>query len=127
MSLKNPTNYLPSPIQSLTLQEVYIFSKIPLHLLRGFANGTFRPNKEHRKKLTNISIPFYSWTEIEREAFIQKKKYRAIKRFISLKEKEELFCRPESYGKKLDPLIKKYWDDIVIAFTERDVESAPEC
>ncbi len=119
MSLKNRTNFLPPPIQNLTLQEVYLFSKIPLHLLRGFINGIFRPNRKHREKLTNISIAFYNWTELEREAFIQRKKYRAIKKFISLKEKEDLFCRPESYGKKLDPLIKKYWDDIVIAFAEK--------
>lgn len=119
--LKKPTqeNQLPPPLHNLTLKELFLFTGISLYLLAGFMKGKFKPRKEDREKLTNISRRFYAWSDLERKAFIQRKKYRAIKSFLTLDEKNELFLRPESYSKKLDAMLNKYWDEILVTSTEK--------
>lgn len=123
MAALNPAtqNVLPSPIQDLTIREIFLFTRIPLYLLEGFINGKFKPNRSDREKLTIVSLPFYKWNDLERKAFIQRKKYRAIRGFLSLAEKEELFNRPErdKYNQKLDELVEKYWDQILVAEAQR--------
>ena len=110
---------LPPPLQSLSLKEIFLFTGIPLHLLQGFKEGKFKPNYIHREKLSNISRPFYKWNEFEKKAFIQRKKYRQVCAFLSWAEKDELLNQPEKYAQRLDKLVDKYWDRIVIAVTEK--------
>jgi len=117
MSSKNPTtqNTLPFPIKDLSLKELFLLTRIPLHLLEGFITGRFKPNRSDREKLTKASLQFYKCSKLEKEAFVQKKKWKALKSFLSLHEKEELFSKPEKYIQKLDELTNKYWDQILIA------------
>lgn len=120
MSKNSPqTNHLPSSIQNLSLKEIFLLSGIPLHLLQGFKEGKFKPNYAHRKKLSDVSRPFYKWNEFEKKAFIQRKKYKGVRAFISWAEKDELLNQPEKYTQRLNALIDKYWDRIVIAVTEK--------
>lgn len=120
MSKNSPqTNHLPSSIQNLSLKEIFLLTGIPLHLLQGFKEGKFKPNYAHRKKLSDVSRPFYKWNEFEKKAFIQRKKYKGVRAFISWAEKDELLNQPEKYTQRLNALIDKYWDRIVIAVTEK--------
>jgi len=119
VSFKSPKNNLPPPLNNLTLKELFIFTGIPLHLLEGFIKRKFKPSREDREKLTDISRRFYSWSESEKKAFIQRKKYRTVKLFLSLNEKEQLFLYPKKYDQTLDALIDKYWDRVVLAVTRK--------
>lgn len=110
---------LPPPLQSLSLKEIFLLTGIPLHLLQGFKEGKFKPNYIHREKLSNISRPFYKWNEFERKAFIQRKKYRVVRDFISWAEKDELLNQPQKYAQRLDKLVDKYWDRIIVAVAEK--------
>lgn len=125
---KKPTqeNHLPPPLHNLTLKELFLFTGISLYLLEGFIQGKFKPRREDREKLTNISRRFYAWNDLEKTAFIQRKKWRTIRSFLSLSEKEELFNQPEKYSKRLDVLLEKYWHDIILANAGDKHESASE-
>jgi hypothetical protein len=110
---------LPPPLQGFSPKEIFLLTGIPLYLLQGFKEGEFKPNYIHREKLSDISRPLYKWNEFERTAFIQRKKYREVRSFISWAEKDELLNQPQKYAERLDKLVDKYWDRIVIAVTEK--------
>lgn len=110
---KTPNVYLPSSLLSLSAKELYLYSKIPLYRLNGFISGEFRPNKTDRAKLTDVGAPFYSWSKLRRHAYVSRKKWRAVKKFLSLTEKQELFSDPENYEERLDGYVDKYWAEIV--------------
>jgi len=77
--MPNPTtkkNTIPSSLHALTIHELFLFTRIPLHLLDGFVKGRFKPNVSDREKLTRVSLPFYSWNEQERQLYVQRRKYR---------------------------------------------------
>jgi hypothetical protein len=119
--MPNPTskeNTLPPPIQDLNPREIFLFTGIPLHLIDGFINGRFKPCQSDREKLTKLGNRLYRWIEIGmKRDFIDREKYRRVKPFLSLAEKEDLFDKPgkDGYREKLDGYIQKYWDRIVIA------------
>jgi hypothetical protein len=108
-------NLLPSPLIDLSPHEIFIFTGIPIYLIEGFSKGKFRPNPTDREKLTKASIPFYQWSDAEKRAFVVRRKYRTVRSFLSVEEKESLFTDPRKYEKKLDEYVLKYWDQIVIA------------
>ena len=118
---KKPTqeNHLPLPLHNLTLKELFLLTGISLYLLEGFMQGEFKPRREDREKMTDISRRFYAWSEFEIKAFIQRKKYRELRHFMSWAEKDELLNNPEKYNQKLNELVEKYWDRIILAVTER--------
>lgn len=119
---KKPTqkNTLPRPLQDLSAREMFILTHIPLHLLEGFIEGRFKPSKSDHKKIASTAVSFYTFTNTyERDQFIQRKKYRAIKHFLSKEDKESLYCRPENYAKEIDALVDKHWDKIVRSAEER--------
>ena len=117
MSLKNPTqkNQLPPPLHNLTLKELFLLTGISLYLLEGFIQGKFKPRREDREKMTDISRRFYAWNDLEKTSFLCRTKWRKVREFLSLSEKQDLFTDPEKYSKNLDALVEKYWDRIVIA------------
>jgi len=114
---KKPTqeNHLPPPLHSLTLKELFLFTGTSLYPLEGFMQGKFKPRREDREKLTDISRRFYAWNDLEKIAFLQRTKWRKVRSFLSLSEKEELFHNPEKYPQRLDALVDKYWDRIIVA------------
>jgi len=116
MSSQN-LNLLPPPLHGLSPREVFIFTGIPLHLVEGFTKGKFKPNPSDREKLSRASLLFYKWSEVEKRLFVERRKYRAVRAFLSLEEKESLFnCLGKiSYSKKLDEYIEKYFDQITVA------------
>ena len=114
MSIKSQKNNLPPPLHNLTLKEIFVLTGIPLYLIEGFIKGEFKPCRKDREKLTNLSRRFYGWNDLEKTAFLQRKKWRILRGFLSLSEKEELFNQPEKYSKRLDALVDKYWDRIVL-------------
>lgn len=118
---KNPIqkNLLTPPLHNLTLKELFLFTGISLYLLEGFMQGKFKPRREDREKLTDISRRFYVWTELEKRTFLERTKYRKVRSFLSLSEKEELFNDPKKYEQKLNEMVDKYWDHIILATKER--------
>ena len=128
MSLKNPAtkNNLPIPLQSLTPKELFLYTGIPLNRLETIARGEFKSSEFDQKKLSYASVPFYNLNVVERDGFVQRKKYRIIRRFVSPAEKIELLSDLEKYLERLDALIDKYWDQIVIAFTDRELENSSQ-
>ena len=110
---------LPPPLKGFSSKEIFLLTGISLHLLQGFKEGKFKPNYVHREKLSDVSRPFYKWNEFERRAFIQRKKYREVRSFISWAEKDELLNQPQKYDQNLDVLVEKYWDRIVVGITEK--------
>lgn len=110
----NSKKSLPSPLKDLEIRELFLLTGIPLHLLEGFSNGKFKPNSNDRETLTKASLRFYQFTPRDKRNFLNRTKYRALKKFISISEKEELFNDLEHYSKNLDQLIGKYWDRIIL-------------
>lgn len=114
--MSNPKqNNLPPSLQDLTPHELFLFTGIPLHLLDGFISGKFKPNKSDREKLSVLSRKFFRKNNFEKRALIDREKYRSVRSFLSLAEKEELFNQPDKYNLKLNEFLKKYWDQILIA------------
>ena len=118
---KNPQskNLIPAPLQFLTLKELFIFTGIPLHLLEGISKGEFKPKESDRRKISIASMPFYKFNRVHAQAFVQRRKFRTIRRFITPDQRDELFSEPEQYEKKLDAIIEKNWDKVVAAVTEK--------
>lgn len=110
-------NLLPPPLRGLNPREIFLFTGISLHLIEGFQSGKFKPNPSDREKLSKASMLFYQWNEVEKQAFVDRRKYRMLRGFLSLEEKEGLFNHPDKsrYTKKLDEYLIKYWDKVVIA------------
>ena len=106
---------LPPPLRALTAHELFILTRIPLVLLQGFIEGRFKPNKTDRERISNVAVPFYAWSAFERTQFVQRKKYKAIKPFLSPEDEGSYLCQGGDYGKKLDALVDKYWDKITAA------------
>ena len=106
-------NYIPIPLQSLSLKELFILTSILPYKLEGFAKGEFRPNPANREKLSVISLPFYKWNELEKRLFVQRKKYRAVMPFITEGEKDELASDSAKYAQKLNILVDRHWHEIL--------------
>jgi len=111
-------NNLPPPLKNLNSYEVFLFTRIPLHLIEGFINGTFKPNREHREKLSNLSRKFFRWDEAKIRACIEEKKYETLRCFLSPEEKENLLLlvnQPDKnkYSQKLNELLLKYLEPIL--------------
>ena len=121
MSLKNPTtkNYLPPPLQSLTPREIFLYSGIPSNRLEAIAKGEFKPNESDREKLSNASVQFYNMRKVEKDSFIQRKKYRIIRCVISMTEKNELLSDSEKYLERLNALLDRHWDKVVAVVEKR--------
>lgn len=121
MSSKNSKNILPLILQDLSAKELFLYSKIPLSFLESFIAGKFKPNVEHREKLSYVSRMFYGLSKIEIRAQITRRKFRAIRNFYSLSERDFLFDQTDddSYCKTLDQYVEKYWDEIVASFMEK--------
>ena len=116
--MPNPTtnkNTVPSSLHGLTIHELFLFTRIPLHLLDGFVNGKFKPNPVDREKLTKASLPFYKWNAQERELYVARRKYRELRGLISVEEKARLLDKPNqpAYDRELNRLLEKYWEEIV--------------
>jgi len=114
-------NYLPPPIQDLTAVEVFLFTRISLHLIQGFIEGKFKPARHDRENLSTFANKFYRWNEVEKQAFVERKKYREVRKFLSLAEKDELFSQQSKneYNRKLDKFVDKYFDQIIQAAAEK--------
>ena len=112
-------NYIPIPLQSLSLKELHILTGISLYKLEGFAGGEFRPNPANREKLSVISLPFYAWNKQEKELFVQRKKYRAIMPFITEGERDELASDSAKYAQRLNVLVNRHWHEIMKRIAEK--------
>ena len=112
---KEPTkrNTLPPPLWTLSAQEVFIITGIPLQLCQGFVEGRFKPNESDHKIIARATVPFYSFNAYERDQFIQRKKYRTVKRFLNLRERKSFVRDSDDYGKRIDALVEKYWAQVV--------------
>lgn len=118
---KNSKNVLPLILQDLSAKELFLYSKIPFNYLESFIAGRFKPNREHREKLSYVSRMFYGLSRKEKCAQVVRKKFRTVRNFFSLSERDFLFDQKDddSYCKTLDQFIDKYWNEIVASFAER--------
>jgi hypothetical protein len=118
---KNSKNTLPKILHSLTARELFLYSKIPLNYLEGFIAGKFKPNREHREKLSHVSRFFYGISKIEKRAHVARWKFRIVRIFLSLSERGFLFdlIDDDSYFRELDRLVDEHWDEILASFMEK--------
>ena len=119
MSKKPTSNFIPAPLQFLSLKELFICTGISLHKLEGVMKGEFKLNEVDRKKMSIASMPFYAFNRIRAQAFITKKKFRAVRQFLSIQDKNDLLSDIEKYEKNLDAMVDKYWDRLIISVTEK--------
>lgn len=116
--MTNPTNSkstIPPPIQHLSTKEIYLFTKIPLFKLESFAAGEFKPNKKDAQRLYDFSRRFYNNNKDYLAAIVQKKKYKAVRNFLSFSEKENLVNLPrDEYNQRLNEFLDRFWDQVVI-------------
>ena len=115
------SNNLSPSIRNLTAVDIFLFTKISIHLLEGFITGKFKPNSQDREKLSDLSRRFYRRSENQIRAYVDRKKYREVRPFLSTAEKDNLFSQKteELYSRTLDKLVKQHFDQIVLALAEK--------
>ncbi len=121
MSSKNSKNVLPKIFHDFSAKELFLYSRIPFNYLESFITGRFKPNVEHREKLSYVSRMFYGLSKDEKRAQIERKKFRAVRNFLSFSERDFLFDQTDddSYCKILDQYVEKYWKEIVASIEEK--------
>jgi len=119
----NQSTLIPA-LKNLPCKELFILTggQIPLHILQGFIEGRFKPNRQHREILTKLGNKLLRWIESGlKQDYIDRKKYRLLQSLISIVEKDDILSRPENitYTEKLDEYINKYWDQVILAIAEK--------
>jgi hypothetical protein len=112
--VKGSENYIPPKIQNLSIKEIFLFTGIPLYLLEGFATGKFKPSEADCERLTDLARPFYKLENSQIRDYVDRKKFRELRPFISFTEKQKLLSLEShaKYRKKLNELLDKHFDQI---------------